>query len=174
MINEVERYLQIPAPEATYANTAGIFHAVFGIRLKEGCGICVDEARYRLMKWFKKKNMSESKYKFKKQYQNITVVYNINGNRTLITADNLTDFTAELLLADEKRKHLIDVNEVKVVKPIEKKIAEPTLSTSNEAPKDGSELKENVSVKESNTNESKPLTGKKRGRKPKASKIGVV
>jgi len=164
MINEVERYLQIPAPEATYANTAGIFHAVFGIRLKEGCGICVDEARYRLMKWFKKKNMSESKYKFKKQYQNVTVVYNINGNRTLITADNLTDFTAELLLADEKRKHLID-GVVKAEKKSE--VSEPTLSTSNEAPKDGSELKENVSVKESNTNELKPLTGKKRGRKPK-------
>jgi len=145
-----------------------VYFEAFGKTIRKDCGNCYNEAVGRLIKFTKKQTM-QGAYKVKEKGKKIYL--KVGGVRHLIDESNLTDSNAQLLI-DNGRGHLIEkVGEVKV-KLVEKKSGEPTLSILTEAATDLKESQENVSEKESSSNESEELTvessPKKRGR-PKAN-----
>lgn len=175
LANKVSQYLLIPASEITYENTSDIYFEIFGVRIKKGCGICVDDARYKLMKWYKqKKVMANCKYRFKKEFTNKTVVLSFEGAKVAINQDNLTDDLADMLINNGRGKVIelnpdfVEKKKVEVTK-VKEEISQHTLSTSNEVVIDGRESNQNATENESDTSELTQLmeVKKKRGRPSK-------
>lgn len=51
---------------------------------------------------------THTSYKFKKEYWNETVVKHYMGKKYIITAQNLTDQTAQMILSDPSRRHVLE------------------------------------------------------------------
>lgn len=83
-------------------------------RLYNNCGACIKDAFDTLVKWADRKNgLSSNKnnnmgYKFKKEYWNKTIPILHQGKRLIINSSNLTDKTAQILLALPKYAHILE------------------------------------------------------------------
>jgi len=142
-----------------------VYVEVFGVSIKEGCGDCYNKAIEKLIKFARQnQKMQTGKYRFKKEFEYKKMTISHNGGRLLVDASNLTESTAEMLIHMGKGG-LIELNPNHESKKKESGIVEPTSSTLTEPQTDGQELAENVSVKESTTKESKPLTVAKKKKK---------
>lgn len=175
---------------ATYSGNdvqiRAIYYEVFGTTIKRDCGNCYNEAVFRLHSWLKSNKMEQpnnNKWKFKDEFKGKTVVVKVGGVNTAVTADNLTDNIAEMLISMGRGNNLElnkgykpDAGEVKKITPEvfknageKKENAQPhTLSTLKSAQKDLSAPLESVKEKELIGEELKPLPEqtqrKKRGR----------
>lgn len=118
----------------------------YGQMYRENCGGCVRDAYDNLIKWATKKKSTKnqhsmSAYKFKREYWNKTVPILYRGQRLIITADNLTDERAQIILAIPKYAHILEsvdgvnvtthvISANKTVKQEPDKIIAPKLITS--------------------------------------------
>lgn len=90
----------------------GLYQRVYG-RLYNHCPACIKEGFDNLVKWAEKRNSlllkpKYMKYKFKNEYRNSKLVFLHQGARVIVTADNLTDEKADILLAVPKYAHVLE------------------------------------------------------------------
>lgn len=146
---------------------------VFGESLKNRCTSCIPDLIKRLKKYAQSQMPKpQGKYRFSKEWEKKKVVVTIGGTSHVITAENLSNATAEAILnSGQYRKGIVELNPdykgedaVKKNSLAQTPKPEPISSTSTEAPEDGTQSKENVKEPVSNTTVSQPLTGQKKKR----------
>lgn len=139
---------------------------IFGKTVKKNCNGCYNEAISKLIKWTKTKNMANCKYRINAKYNGKVFSVNVGGTIHRVTNENISVATAEMIMSNPKIKSdVIELNpnykgtaEVKKNTVLNQPEPMPILSISPEALSVGETSEENVSVKESDIVESKPLT----------------
>jgi len=171
---ELEEEVKAAINKGGWQTIDAIYFKIFGKSVKRSCNDCYNEATARLIQWKKDKPMGSNncKYRFTRAWEKKKVVVTIGGTSVVVTAETLSIATAEAILNSGKyREGIVELNPNYNGVDVKKNLIaqpepQPLSSISSEAKTDGTELKENVSEKESNTGESKPLTvGKKKREK---------
>ncbi len=136
-----------------------VYHAIYSKSVKKNCNDCYNEAISQLIKWKNAKGevMSKTncKYRFTKNWKNKTVVVTIGGTSHKITAETLSNATAEAILnSGAYRKDIIELNpDYTGTDVVKKNLMEgqpepqPLLSISKEVKNDGKQLKQTASAK---------------------------
>lgn len=128
----------------------------FGEKLRDGCNTCLYPTFRNLQKLLKEKMPNANcKYRFTKNWKNKTVVVAIGGTSHKITAETLSNATAEAILnSGAYRKDIIELNpDYTGTDVVKKNLMEgqpepqPLLSISKEVKNDGKQLKQTASAK---------------------------
>jgi len=111
----------------------------YGAMYRTDCGGCVNDAFNHLIRWAQKgkikTNQYMSNYKMKFEYRNKSFPIMHKGQRLIITADNLTDDRAKILMAIPKYAHVVEVSQLfteekfKIVKRATDKVIAPNFLT---------------------------------------------
>lgn len=128
----------------------------FGEKLREGCNTCLYPTFRNLQKLLKEKMPNNKcKYRFSKKWLNKTVVVTIGGTSHNITAETLSNATAEAILSSgQYRSEIIELNPDYTGSDVVKKNLmenqpepEPLLSISTEVKSDGKQSAKTASKK---------------------------
>lgn len=159
-----------------------LFKSVYGKLYNTSCGGCVKDAFDSLVKWAERKNQSlnknhyMAKYKFKREHYGKTATVLHKGQPLRITADNLTDERANILLSIPKYAHIIEHNQIEeeaidvnivIKKSPAKKKAEKDVVDPNAKAEETTSAASSVS-----TSTAQPTVGKKSPAKKKAKQGG--
>ena len=154
-----------------------VYKNIFGKSIKEGCNNCYNEAIGQLISYRKKLNRKTHmntgcKYQIAEKSRHKKFFVNIGGVLHTVTNENLTNVTAEAIIASGVyREGLIEPNPNYNASQPEGKAGGGanevvTSSISKEALTDGQESLSSATEKGSTTYESKQLTGVKLKMKP--------
>ena len=128
----------------------------FGEKLRDGCNTCLYPTFRNLQKLLKEKMpKTNCKYRFTKNWKNKTVVVTIGGTSHKITAETLSNATAEAILnSGAYRKDIIELNpDYTGTDVVKKNLMEgqpgpqPLLSISKEVKNDGKQSKKTANAK---------------------------
>lgn len=129
----------------------------FGEKLRDGCNTCLYPTFRNLKKLLVEKMPNKKcKYRFSKKWKDKKVVVTIGGTSHVITAETLSNATAEAILnSGAYRKDIIELNpDYDGTDVVKKNLVanlpepQPLLSISKEVKNDGKQSKKTASVKE--------------------------